>query len=44
MTKKVYVGMSVDLIHEGHINIIKEAAKLGTVTDRVIDRQSNRKL
>ena len=32
MTKKVYVGMSVDLIHEGHINIIKEAAKLGTVT------------
>ncbi len=32
MAKKVYVGMSVDLIHEGHINIIKEAAKLGTVT------------
>ena len=24
--------MSVDLIHEGHINIIKEAAKLGIVT------------
>jgi|TARA_B110000881_G_C18565421_1_gene512323 phosphoenolpyruvate mutase len=32
MNKKVYVGMSVDLIHEGHINIIKEAAKLGIVT------------
>ena len=30
--KKVYVAMSVDLIHEGHINIIKESAKLGEVT------------
>ena len=27
--KKVYVVMSVDLIHKGHINIIKEASKLG---------------
>ena len=32
MTKKVYVAMSVDLIHEGHINIIKEASKLGELT------------
>jgi len=30
--KKVYVGMSADLIHPGHLNIIKEAAKLGEVT------------
>jgi phosphoenolpyruvate phosphomutase len=32
MSKKVYVGMSVDLIHHGHINIINEAAKYGEVT------------
>ena len=30
--KKVYVTMAVDLIHNGHINIINEAAKLGEVT------------
>ena len=30
--KKVYVGMSADLIHPGHINLINEAAKLGEVT------------
>lgn len=27
--KKVYVGMAADIIHEGHINIIAEARKLG---------------
>ena len=27
--KTVYVGMSADLLHPGHINIINEAAKLG---------------
>ena len=32
MSKKVYVGMSADLVHPGHINILKEAAKLGDVT------------
>ena len=32
MSKKVYVGMSADLMHPGHINILKEAAKLGDVT------------
>lgn len=31
-SKKVYVGMSADLIHPGHLNIINEAAKLGEVT------------
>jgi len=39
--KKVYVGMSADLIHPGHTNIIKEASKLGDViigllTDKAI--------
>jgi phosphoenolpyruvate phosphomutase len=28
----VYVGMSADLIHPGHINILKRAAELGDVT------------
>jgi len=32
MSKEVYIGMSADLIHPGHINILKEAAKLGSVT------------
>ena len=32
MSKKVYVGMSADLVHPGHMNILKEAAKLGDVT------------
>lgn len=34
--KKVYVGMAVDLIHRGHLNIINEAAKLGKVTVGVL--------
>lgn len=29
---KVYVGMSADLIHNGHINILERASKLGSVT------------
>ncbi len=28
----VYVGMSADLVHPGHINILKQAAELGDVT------------
>ncbi len=32
MKKKVYVGMSADVIHPGHLNIIHKAAKLGEVT------------
>jgi phosphoenolpyruvate phosphomutase / 2-hydroxyethylphosphonate cytidylyltransferase len=31
-TPTVYVGMSADLIHPGHINILKRAAELGDVT------------
>ena len=30
--KKVYVGMSADLIHPGHLNIINKASELGEVT------------
>lgn len=41
MKDKVYVGMSADLIHPGHLNIIKEASKYGDViigllTDKAI--------
>ena len=35
-SKKVYVGMSADMIHPGHLNIIREAAKLGCVTVGVL--------
>tara|TARA_Y100000591_G_C21855074_1_gene715037 strand:+ start:27933 stop:29234 length:1302 start_codon:yes stop_codon:yes gene_type:complete len=30
--KTVYIGMSADLIHQGHLNIIKEGLKYGKVT------------
>ena len=30
--KKVYVGFAADILHEGHINILKKANKLGVVT------------
>ncbi|OGT06727.1 MAG: phosphoenolpyruvate mutase [Gammaproteobacteria bacterium GWF2_41_13] len=41
MKDKVYVGMSADLVHPGHLNIIKEASKYGDViigllTDKAI--------
>ena len=41
MNKIVYVGMSADILHPGHINILKEANKLGDVvvgllTDKAI--------
>ncbi len=32
MKKVVYVGMSADLIHPGHLNVLKVAAELGEVT------------
>ncbi len=32
LKKKVYVGLSADILHEGHINILKIASKLGEVT------------
>jgi|TARA_B100000315_G_C14536619_1_gene568775 phosphoenolpyruvate phosphomutase len=30
--KRVYVGLAADILHEGHINILKIASKLGDVT------------
>lgn len=36
MEKKVYVAMSADILHIGHLNIIKEAAKYGKVTVGVL--------
>ena len=40
-TKKVYIAMSADILHLGHLNIIKEASKLGelivgVLTDKAI--------
>ena len=32
MMKQVYLAMSADIIHHGHINVINEARKLGEVT------------
>ena len=44
--KKVYVGLAVDIIHEGHINILKTARKYGEVivgllTDEAISSYKN---
>ena len=36
MQKQVYVAMSADIIHPGHLNIIREASKLGDVTVGVL--------
>jgi len=35
--KKVYLAMSADIIHEGHINIINEARKYGEVIIGLLD-------
>ena len=40
MTKTVYVGMSADLVHPGHLNIIKKAASLGEVTIGLLTDQA----
>ena len=34
--KKVYVAMSADRVHPGHLNIIRTAAALGEVTVGVL--------
>ena len=36
MKKKVYVGMSADIIHPGHLNIIRKGAELGDLTVGVL--------
>jgi phosphoenolpyruvate phosphomutase len=38
--KQVYVGMSADLIHPGHLNIISTAARLGEVTIGLLTDQA----
>lgn len=38
--KKVYVGMSADLVHPGHLNILNVAAELGEVTVGVLTDQA----
>lgn len=40
MSKVVYVGMSADLVHPGHLNILKEAAELGEVTVGLLTDQA----
>ena len=40
INKKVYVGLSVDIIHEGHINILKTANKYGDVTVGLLTDQA----
>ncbi|GMU41355.1 MAG: phosphoenolpyruvate mutase [Chloroflexota bacterium] len=32
VAKRVYVGMSADLIHPGHLNVLRRARELGSVT------------
>ena len=39
--KKVYIGLSIDILHHGHINLINEARKhgdliVGLYTDKAI--------
>lgn len=34
--KKVYVAMSADLVHPGHLDIIRTVAELGEVTVGVL--------
>ena len=38
--KTVYVGMSADLIHPGHLNILKNARELGSVTVGLLTDQA----
>ena len=38
--KIVYVGLSADILHEGHINILKKAHELGEVTVGLLTDQA----
>lgn len=40
MTKTVYVGMSADLVHPGHLNVLKKAASLGRVVVGLLTDQA----
>ena len=37
---KVYIGMSADLVHPGHLNIIRKAAELGELTVGLLTDQA----
>ena len=46
MKKIVYIAFSVDILHEGHINILKHASKYGDVvvgllTDKAVATYKN---
>lgn len=36
MNKKVYIAISADILHQGHINLIDQASKLGDLTVGVL--------
>ena len=36
MNKKVYIAISADILHQGHINLIDQASKLGNLTVGVL--------
>jgi phosphoenolpyruvate phosphomutase len=38
--KKVYLGMSADLVHPGHLNIIHKSSELGEVTVGLLTDQA----
>ena len=38
--KSVYVGLAADILHEGHINILKKASSLGSVTVGLLTDQA----
>jgi phosphoenolpyruvate phosphomutase len=40
MEKIVYVGMSADVIHPGHISILKEAGSIGEVVVGLLNDQA----
>lgn len=40
MKKNVYVGMSADLLHPGHLNILRKAQELGNVTVGLLTDQA----
>ena len=40
MPKQVYVAMSADMVHPGHLNILRKAAELGEVTVGLLTDQA----
>ena len=40
MSKQVYMCFSADMVHSGHINIIKKAEKLGDLTIGVLSDEA----